>query len=493
MPAKFAALCGRLTKEQVSRVKEIGLECLLTIPSMPIQRIIVEDIAEKYNEGTVLAPCSKEYVSSRYCGIVSNVEELKGYNWAQFTLDFLINHLELFKTSKRTGLVGNLAFLQIWYFEHFQVADDCFDYGLHKRPLIASWGANKVAKRAQLEGVKKSGCAKVVIRLEADDGKVVTLSDNSEEVSHNDHNFEGSHNADDTLQWIKDKLIDFVNDTDSKFSTLLERIERLEDHSTLQGTENTKGSCRTDDETISSIKVKLSALEKDTNDKYTSIIRRIDLMEDRNRCLMQRVLNHLDSVGSNEKGKNEWNDHHETPYTSVDRKNEVLNEGSCQLINEKHSSDRKVERSRRGVKRTIELVKSPSLVEKVKTRRDRQPSKVCKSPFEGVKRKKAYLKKNGDVDEFLEQPELTSNEKAAFEYVQNEIDVGVDKDLVRIDSTVLRCSHMRCLVKPSTENATYRWLGSENTLCNVAINSKLKNDIIIAVSEYIIAVSEFAP
>ncbi|KAG8056073.1 hypothetical protein GUJ93_ZPchr0001g31483 [Zizania palustris] len=186
------------------------------------------------NGGTVLAPCSKEYVSSRYCGIVSNVEELKGYNWAQFTLDFLINHLELFKTSKRTGLVGNLAFLQIWYFEHFQVADDCFDYGLHKRPLIASWGANKVAKRAQLEGVKKSGCAKVVIRLEADDGKVVTLSDNSEEVSHNDHNFEGSHNADDTLQWIKDKLIDFVNDTDSKFSTLLERIERLEDHSTLQ-------------------------------------------------------------------------------------------------------------------------------------------------------------------------------------------------------------------------------------------------------------------
>ncbi|KAG8089287.1 hypothetical protein GUJ93_ZPchr0011g28169 [Zizania palustris] len=128
----------------------------------------------------MLAPCSKEYVSSRYCGIVSNVEELKRYNWAQFTLDFLINHLELFKTSKRTGLVGNLAFLQIWYFEHFQVADDCFDYGLHKRPLIASWGANKVAKCAQLEGVKKSGCAKVVIRLEADDGKVVTLSNNSE-------------------------------------------------------------------------------------------------------------------------------------------------------------------------------------------------------------------------------------------------------------------------------------------------------------------------
>ncbi|KAL5210534.1 hypothetical protein ABZP36_006157 [Zizania latifolia] len=230
----LAANFGRLTKEQLSRVKEIGLECLLSIPAMPIQRIIVEDLAEKYNE----------------------------------------------------------------------VADDCFDYGLHKHPLIANWGGNKVAKHAQLEGVKKSGCAKVVIHLQGDDGKAVTLSDNWEGVSDDDHNFEGSRIADDTLQWIKDKLLEFENDTDFKFVTLLQRIEWLEDrstcfprlHSTLQGAENTKGSCRTDDEAISSIKVRLSALEKDTNDKYASILRRIDLMEDRNKCLMQvnEVLEELD-------------------------------------------------------------------------------------------------------------------------------------------------------------------------------------------------------
>ncbi|KAL5199011.1 hypothetical protein ABZP36_002523 [Zizania latifolia] len=48
-----------------------------------------------------------------------------------------------------------------------------------------------------------------------------------------------------------------------------------------------------------------------------------------------------------------------------------------------------------------------------------------------------------------------------FSYVEKEIDVRVDKVLVHIDSTVLKCSHMRCLVKPATENTTYRWLDSE--------------------------------
>ncbi|XP_062227493.1 uncharacterized protein LOC133925653 [Phragmites australis] len=250
MPGKFAALCSKLNEEQKGVVKVIGFQSLLSIPAMPIQRILLEDLAEKYNEvdrsfrihdhvvpistwdvycilglvdvgdkieistkkadprwfnlckgrddiaitfkhleerigsgtaddhfarmfvlytiGTVLAPSSKEYVSSRYVDLVADISKIKGYNWAQFTLEYLIDHLALFKKSKRTGLVGNLAFLQVWFFEHFQAVGDCFDYALHEHPLIKNWGGNKVVKRAHLEGIKKFGAEKVVIRLEQD-------------------------------------------------------------------------------------------------------------------------------------------------------------------------------------------------------------------------------------------------------------------------------------------------------------------------------------
>lgn len=40
-----------------------------------------------------------------------------------------------------------------------------------------------------------------------------------------------------------------------------------------------------------------------------------------------------------------------------------------------------------GAKRKVDFVSSPTLVEKVKTRTNWQPSKVCKSPYAGTKQK----------------------------------------------------------------------------------------------------------
>jgi len=49
MPGKFAALCRKLTKDQRAIVEKIGLGKLLNIPSMPIQRMLVESLVEKFN------------------------------------------------------------------------------------------------------------------------------------------------------------------------------------------------------------------------------------------------------------------------------------------------------------------------------------------------------------------------------------------------------------------------------------------------------------
>ncbi|CAN6293302.1 unnamed protein product [Urochloa humidicola] len=254
MPGKFAALCSKLNKKQRSIVEKIGLGNLLSIPSMPIQRMLLESLVEKYNVldrtftvqghnvgispwdvycilglvdkgekieisrkhadrkwfdlykqkgdttitfkyleeripreddpdhfarmfvlyaiGTILAPSSKEFVGSNYLELVVDVSRIGGLNWARFTLDHLLENLALFKTSKRSGLVGNLALLQVWFFEHFQAAGDSFDYALHQHPLIQNWDHNKVLKRARLESVKKFGAEKVVFHLEPNECKV---------------------------------------------------------------------------------------------------------------------------------------------------------------------------------------------------------------------------------------------------------------------------------------------------------------------------------
>ncbi|CAL4992858.1 unnamed protein product [Urochloa decumbens] len=114
-----------------------------------------------YAVGTILAPSSKGYVSSCYLELVVNVSRIKGLNWARFTLEHLLENLALFKSSRRTGLAGNLALFQVWFFEHFQAAGDGLEYAKHQHPLIRNWDEDKVIKRARLQAIKKFGAEKV--------------------------------------------------------------------------------------------------------------------------------------------------------------------------------------------------------------------------------------------------------------------------------------------------------------------------------------------
>lgn len=83
MPGKLAALCRKLTKVQRGIVERIGLGSLLNIPSMPIQRMLLEKLVESYNEtnrtfticGHVLSISTWDV----YCilGLVDKGEEIK--------------------------------------------------------------------------------------------------------------------------------------------------------------------------------------------------------------------------------------------------------------------------------------------------------------------------------------------------------------------------------------------------------------------------------
>ncbi|KAG8056870.1 hypothetical protein GUJ93_ZPchr0002g26746 [Zizania palustris] len=176
---------------------------------------------------------------------------------------------------------------------------------------------------------------------------------------------------------------------------------------------------------------RIDMLEKETKQQYQSLVRRIEVIEEQTRCLpelvrvMQRVVSFIDRSSG---------------HKSSGVLNEEISEGNIE----------KEDRPKRdSVKRKLELVKSPTLVEKVKTRRDRQPSKRITSPYEMMKQKKIYEKNVEEV-----QFDVSRYEQAAIVYVKKELARSSDKMLVRIDAVALFCSHMRCLVEPG-------WLDSE--------------------------------
>ncbi|TVU43908.1 hypothetical protein EJB05_03328, partial [Eragrostis curvula] len=353
----------KLTPRQKKKVKETGLDSLLCVPRMPIQRMLLELIAEKYNVdelsftlGDHVVPISTWDV---YCilGLVDRGHEVvqnrgrpdmgffnmfRGKGDTSITLKHLeaeiasgvaddhfarvfvlyaigtilapsskesvsSGYLEIDDRSK--GLPGNLALLQVWYFEHFQADGDCFDYAKHEHPLIKNWSTAKVKKRALLDGIKKFGAEKIY-------------------------------------------------------------------------KEDTEG-----------VNVEFS--------KY---------ME----CSDQ------------------------------DEKEEINLEGL-------HKAEQSDECHRK----------------KVKTRRDRQPSKNCRSPYEGIKQKNVCGTKidGHHIDNITKGLHLSAVELAAIKYVGQELVQNKDKVLVQMgtpsDMSEMNGTIMRCLIRPVRENGMDKWLDSE--------------------------------
>ncbi|TVU48971.1 hypothetical protein EJB05_00260 [Eragrostis curvula] len=495
MPAKFAAMCSNLTPRQRKKVKETGLDSLLCVPRMPIQRMLLELIAERYNVddrsftlgdhvvpistwdvycilglvdrghevvqnrgrpdmaffnmfrgkgdtsitfkhleaeiasgiaddhfarvfvlyaiGTILAPSSKESVSSGYLEIVRDVSKIKDFNWARFTLEYLVQHLASFKDDRSKGLPGNLALLQVWYFEHFQADGDCFDYAKHEHPLIKNWSTTKVKKRALIDGIKKFGAEKVLIRLE---------------VKHNE-----CPDSDHLDEEIYEEDTEGVNVEFSKYKECSDQDEKEE--------------------------INLEGLHK---------------AEQSDECHRKRIINQFDGstgpTACEDKHDEKKDDQKNSGNGKVQSENSTVKNGTNNSKGNRGNPCREPvhpeQPNKSGVKRKVDF-SSPTLVQKVKTRRDRQPSKNCRSPYEGIKRKNVCGTKidGHHIDNITKGLHLSAVELAAIKYVGQELALNKDKVLVQMgtpsDMSEMNGTIMRCLIRPVRENGMDKWLDSE--------------------------------
>ena len=134
-------------------------------------------------------------------------------------------------------------------------------------------------------------------------------------------------------------------------------------------------------------------------------------------------------------------------------------------------------------KRKIDFITSPTLVEKVKLRRNRQPSKVLKSPYGDFKQRRVSCKKNECcfcwyasilcffftqsflcldlyiyADEVTEGLNLSESELAAIAYVREQIVVASKTNLLCIDGMDVNARQLDCLVRHVREGGLSKWL-----------------------------------
>ncbi|CAL4918324.1 unnamed protein product [Urochloa decumbens] len=98
--------------------------------------------------GTILAPTTKDYVDSKYLGVVENVQDLSRLNWGQFTLNHLLESIQMFTLKNQVNLQGNLALLQFWFWEHVQPHRRYgISYSSIPPPLMARWDEDSAKLR----------------------------------------------------------------------------------------------------------------------------------------------------------------------------------------------------------------------------------------------------------------------------------------------------------------------------------------------------------
>ncbi|KAM3231387.1 hypothetical protein ACQJBY_061521 [Aegilops geniculata] len=90
-----------------------------------------------YAIATVLAPTTQHYVDSKYLNLVTDLENLRKFNWGCFTLNHFFKSVHKFRNRDHINLQGNLILLQHWYWEH--VRSGRLMYASRPPPLIARW------------------------------------------------------------------------------------------------------------------------------------------------------------------------------------------------------------------------------------------------------------------------------------------------------------------------------------------------------------------
>ncbi|KAJ1685802.1 hypothetical protein LUZ63_017192 [Rhynchospora breviuscula] len=131
----------------------------------------------------VLAPPQSKVIPYEYLNMVEDIPLIKKINWADFTVKILLSGLKRNVVDKER-LQGSLIFIQLFYLEHVQMADD--DEGIHFHPLMAKWDGERLQKREDYHREKGRFGGKIIVQLKCNEEKgkrvLYVLSDSSDEV-----------------------------------------------------------------------------------------------------------------------------------------------------------------------------------------------------------------------------------------------------------------------------------------------------------------------
>ncbi|TVU28394.1 hypothetical protein EJB05_19911 [Eragrostis curvula] len=102
-----------------------------------------------YCIGFYLCPTKQDYVESKYTSLLVNVKAIKAINWSSLFFHDLHEKLRTYKLRQGKNVAGNLAFLQVWYWEKFSIThiDRTLSNIGHKKPAIQYWDQERAEKR----------------------------------------------------------------------------------------------------------------------------------------------------------------------------------------------------------------------------------------------------------------------------------------------------------------------------------------------------------
>ncbi|XP_062209302.1 uncharacterized protein LOC133911107 [Phragmites australis] len=118
-----------------------------------------------YTIGVFICPTLQQHVASDYLNLVENVQDIRKLNWASLTRNHLISCIENFhKKTSPTNLKGNLALLQLWYWEKFCVHElDPTSFATGRdRPLIQYWTEERARIRGDITNIKGFGYGQII-------------------------------------------------------------------------------------------------------------------------------------------------------------------------------------------------------------------------------------------------------------------------------------------------------------------------------------------
>ncbi|CAN6181019.1 unnamed protein product [Urochloa humidicola] len=154
-----------------------------------------------YTIGFYLCPTLQPYVKSDYLSLVEDVNNIKNINWSSLVLNDLIASIKEYKGVKAANLKGNLALLQVWYWEKVSISHiyPTLHHPGREKPLMQYWDENRAKERCRLARKHRFGEGEIVHDIASPKQSTPTQSNTTTQ----DSNEEDSRISNEQMQELK--------------------------------------------------------------------------------------------------------------------------------------------------------------------------------------------------------------------------------------------------------------------------------------------------